>query len=170
MTTAPTPASRQPLTAIDWQELIAAARASLAPASSGTGPSTEVVRRAVSTAYYAAFHALTASNADSLIRQPQNTLTRQAWTRTYKALDHRLAREQLQANRQDLAPQAQVFADVFRDLRNERYNADYNPQATVTVQMAANWINRTEAAVRSYLQLSTDTRAAIAMLTLTRSR
>ena len=55
----------QPPEPISWTDLIAAGRRALTPEPPATHPTQAAVRRAVSDAYYAAFHALAASNADT---------------------------------------------------------------------------------------------------------
>ena len=77
---------------------------------------------------------------------------------------------QLQQNRNRFSADAQVFADVFCDLQNERHNADYNPRATFTVQTATNLLNQAEAAITDFLQTGQSERVAIATLTLFRTR
>ena len=159
-----------PLTPISWTELIAAGRARLAPLPPAGQPAPAAIRRAISDAYYAAFHALTASNADALIGVAHDQLTSEAWVRTYRGLDHNQARAQLQQNRASLSASVQVFADLFRDLQNERHNADYNPRAIFTAQTAATWLNKAEAAITDFLQAGRSERAAVATLTLVRTR
>ena len=66
--TAGNPAPQSPLVApISWADLIGAARKLLNPTPPATGVTDAAIRRAVSTAYYAMFHALLASNANSLV-------------------------------------------------------------------------------------------------------
>ena len=55
---------------IDPQELIDACY-KLVPPAATTQPSDADLRRAISTAYYALFHTLAASNADLIAGQPQ---------------------------------------------------------------------------------------------------
>ena len=165
-----TTAAPQPPLPIDWRGLITAGRATLLPQPPATQPDPAAVRRAVSTAYYAAFHALTASNADTLIGTPTDQLTIEAWIRIYRRLDHGHAREQLRLTRHNFSAHARTFADLFLDLQNERHNADYNPLAIFTPQTATTWLNNTEAAIFDFLQTTTTERAAIAVLTLVRTR
>ena len=160
----------QPPAPIDWMDLISAGRATLIPQQSATQPPPAAIRRAISTAYYAAFHALTASNADVLVGSVRDQLAADAWIRTYRSLNHNQAKAQLQQNRASLSTDAQIFADLFRDLQNERHNADYNPWATFTVQAATTWLNKAESAITDFLQASRSERAAVALLTLTRTR
>ena len=160
----------QPPLPIDWMQLITAGRATLVPQPPATQPDPAAVRRAVSTAYYAAFHALTASNADVLIGPPSDQLTTEAWIRIYRRLDHSHARDRLRQNLHNFSADARTFADLFLDLQNERHNADYNPLASFTPQTATTWLSKTQAAITDFLQASTRERASIAVLTLIRTR
>ena len=156
----------QPLAPIDWRQLIATGRATLIPQPPATQPDPAAVRRAISTAYYAAFHALSANNAEVLVGAASDQLTADAWIQIYRGLNHNQARVQLQQNRARLSVDAQVFAD----LQDERHSADYNPVATFTTEAAANWLDKTEASITNFLQTSRSERAAIAALTLIRTR
>ncbi len=170
MTTGAVQPSFQPPAPINWAELIAAGRTALIPQMPAAQPAPGAIRRAISTAYYAAFHALAASNADALIGAAHDQLTAEAWIRVYRGLNHNYAKYQLQENRAHLSADAQVFADLFRDLQNERHNADYNPRASFTARTATTWLNKADAAIVDFLQTSQSERAAIAILTLTRTR
>ena len=55
------------------------------------GPSREAIHRAISTAYYAVFHAISAVNADARHGVPTNRTTAQAWTNTYRQMRHGFA-------------------------------------------------------------------------------
>ncbi len=156
-------------TPISWEELIAAGRATLLPQPPATHPTAGAMRRAISTAYYAMFHALAASNADALIGPAHDELTTRAWIRLYRGLNHNHAKSQFQQNRTSLSPDAQTFADLFCNLQDERHNADHNPQETFTVQEAASWLDNTEIAITNFLRTTPSERNAIAILTLVRA-
>ena len=170
MTTGATQPAFQHPTPINWTDLIAAGRATLIPQPPATQPASAAVRRAISTAYYAAFHALTASNAGVLIGPVRDQLATDAWIRVYRGLSHNYAKAQLQQNRTSFSADGQIFADLFCDLQNERHNADYNPRANFTVQTATTWLDKAEAAITDFLQTSQSERTAVALLTLTRTR
>ena len=55
------------------------------------GPSREAIHRAISTTYYAVFHAISAVNADARHGVPTNRSTAQAWTNTYRQMRHGFA-------------------------------------------------------------------------------
>ncbi len=170
MTTGAVQPPFQPLMPISWSELIVAGQANLAPQPPAAQPAPAAIRRVISTAYYAVFHALAASNADVLIGSAHDPLTADAWVRTYRGLNHNQARSQLQQNRTSFSANVRVFADLLRYLQNERHNADYNPQATFTAQTAATWLNKADIVITNFLQASQSERAAVAIFTLVRTR
>ena len=139
-----------------------------------TQPTQAAIRRAISTAYYAAFHALTTSNADALIGPVHDQLTADLWIRIYRSLNHGQAKSQLEPevkrNQPRLSADTLNFVGLFCKLQDERHNADYNPRANSTVQTANTWLDRVEAAITDFLMTSQSERAAVAILTLTRSR
>lgn len=78
----------QPPEPINWAVLIAAGRATLIPQPPEVQPAAGAIRRSISTAYYAAFHALAASNADAIVGPALDPLTAAAWIRIYRGLNH----------------------------------------------------------------------------------
>ena len=81
---------------MNWQDLIAACRLLTGAADPNATPPPDHIRRAVSTAYYAVFHALANSNADCLIGPPTDPLLEHAWHRARRGLDHADARRNLE--------------------------------------------------------------------------
>ena len=84
------------------------------------------MRRAVSSAYYAVFHALCFICADELV----------GWSRTavlppiYRSLDHGTARKKLTGNEaRGIAPEVKRIGDLFALLQEQRHAADYSPPA-----------------------------------------
>ena len=61
---------------MNWEALIASSRALVTPIPPASQPTEEALRRAISTAYYAMFHALAASNADCIIGTSNDPLSR----------------------------------------------------------------------------------------------
>ena len=92
------------------------------------------LRRAVSAAYYAVFHALCWSNANVLVgvgtTRPQG-----AWLQTYRAVDHGQAKARcLYAPVKRFPAKIQAFADSFVTLQEYRHRADYSPDQHFTKQ------------------------------------
>ncbi len=92
-------------------------------------PQQTYLRKANSAAYYAMFHALANSNADTLIGTAAAIRSSEAWTATQRALNHGTARNQmLNASRMATFPaNIQDFARTFIALQVQRHEADYNP-------------------------------------------
>lgn len=130
------------------------------------GPPRQVdVRRAISAAYYAVFHATLAAAADQFVGATKRTTSQ--YGLVYRSVDHRSLRELcMEAARQNLpprlarhAPQAgfgpdiQEFAGLILELQRKRHSADYDPSirvkssdAQLAVQAARNALSRFNAA------------------------
>ncbi|MGI4765004.1 MAG: hypothetical protein ACRYGP_08055 [Janthinobacterium lividum] len=96
---------------------------SLARQAGRPGLRQAALRRSVSTAYYAVFHALCAVCSDGLVRWSRTDLV----DRTYRALDHGAARRKLAvlAGTTGSDPSAKRFSRLFNLLQDSRYDADY---------------------------------------------
>ena len=145
---------------MDWLELIRVSRL----LASGQ-PSQEALRRAVSSAYYAMFHALATSNADLIVgaRTPAN---QSDWTATYRSLRHSRAENPLHGWRHLFSLALQHFAVVIADTKRQRENADYNPGAIFTQNQVTTWIDRAEQAIIGFNAASEQERAMVAIATL----
>ena len=108
------------------------------------------LRKAISAAYYAMFHALAQSNADSLIGASPQFRRLPAWTQTYRALDHGFARSRMQSGLNTFAPAIRNFGLAFIYLQNWRHRADYDPNAEFTRYDAISLIDRAEAAITAF--------------------
>ena len=96
-------------------------------------PRQDDLKRAVSTAYYALFHAIARSNADRLIGASANRAD-EAWRHTYRALNHTDAFRACGRLRQLRFPVGLIdVGDAFRSLQEERHKADYDPMHRVTL-------------------------------------
>ena len=163
----PTPNANAP-TPLDWQELIASARRSLGDQSAEE--SREANHRAISTAYYASYDALCASNAAVLVPQVTDQVGVDAWVRVYRGSSHGHAVGNLQRHRASLSPDGQDFATALESLYQARLRADYNPTFAFNRRDADHYLNRAEAAIARFVQLPRGERVAIATITLLRDR
>lgn len=87
------------------------------------------LRRAISSAYYAVFHALCQSNASALVgtgsQKPEK-----AWSQCYRALDHGTAKKRCKDSASKGFPQEiNDFSNSFVALQEYRHRADYNPDS-----------------------------------------
>ena len=156
------------------QELIAIARALVDGVIAGGGGmagQTEL-RRAVSCAYYAMFHTLAASNANTLVGASEADQSRWAWLQTYRAADHRPTRNKLNgASLGGRFPRSiQQFGVVFTDAQERRHLADYNPQRQFYPDDVIDLIVRVEDAITAFNQTPEDVRRDLAIHILTAPR
>ena len=145
---------------MDWVELIRASR----QLANGQ-PSQEALRRAVSTAYYAMFHALAASNAN-LIVGPRTLANQSDWTAAYRSLRHYRAENPLHGWPHLFSPQVQHFAFIIGSIKKARENADYNPDANFAPTQVLAWIDRAEGAIIDFNAASPQERSMVAIATL----
>lgn len=86
------------------------------------------LRRAVSTAYYALFHAIAKTVADIMVGARKGHRSEQAWAQAYRGLQHGDAKSACEGMRnQIIAPAIKNCADVFVRLQQSRHAADYDP-------------------------------------------
>ena len=111
------------------------------------GPSRETIHRAISTVYYAVFHAINASNANVRHGVPANAATAQLWTDTYRQMRHNPATNRLRRHLFRLTSNAQLLANYFTNLKTARETADYDPNRVLTVGDANFWIREARAAL-----------------------
>ena len=149
---------------MDWVELIRASRL----LASGA-PSQEALRRAVSTVYYAMFHALATSNAD-LIVGPKSTTNQNDWISTYRSLRHFRAENPLHGWPHLFSPPVRNFAVVIGSIKAEREEADYNPDVNFSQRQVIIWIDRAEQAILDFNAASPQERSMVAIATLAGQR
>jgi uncharacterized protein (UPF0332 family) len=97
--------------------------------ASGKKPKQAHLLRAISTAYYAMFHALARCCADTMIGGPSATRSKPAWRQVYRSLDHGPAKNAWVACSKigDFPVEIQDFANLFRTMQEKRHKADYDP-------------------------------------------
>ena len=140
----------------------------LALSSGDTPERQDDLRRAVSTAYYAMFHALANSNANALVGAPTNNDDAMAWNRAYRALEHGDARSRFRhAGHMEHFPRAvREFADTFNELQRERQTADYNPDHTFTLSGTLRIIDHARQAIIRFAGASPEIRRNLATYVL----
>ena len=129
------------------------------------------LRRAISTAYYALFHTLGNSCADSLVGGRSSTRTRQAWRQAYRALDHRRVKQQCTERRpkrvlRRFPQEIQDFADQLVKMQRLRHLADYDPFEHFARSGVSQVIEETKAAIAEFRQADRADRRAFAVFIL----
>lgn len=104
-------------------------------------PSQANLRRAISTAYYAVFHALAKMCADRLVGATKSTRSNKAWVEVYRGLVHGECVSACESARNVQFPQrVKDFADAFVQLQRAREACDYDPMVRPTKQQALMFI------------------------------
>lgn len=128
------------------------------------------LKRAISSAYYALFHALAFLCADQLVGwgRPWN-----AFTPIYRSLDHGTAKKLLEKNRAERAfgPEVADIGKTFAFLQEWRPTADYDPGPwelgrTETLQ----FIDMARQAVQALRALPSETKLLLAVHLVARPR
>ena len=133
-------------------------------------PRQEPLKRAVSSAYYAMFHALCRSNADAIVGRRDSAVSSLAWNRTYRALDHRQAKNRLERVKQQLPIQARNFAIRFAILQDLRHSADYDPDSTFERVEVIYLLDTANTAIEDFMRMPGNDRRAVAALVLLQER
>ena len=87
--------------------------------------------RAVSTAYYALFHCLARTCADSLAGRSGTVGSRPIWCQVYRSLEHRQARMRCENVPSRFPDEVREFGQTFADLQSKRHLADYDPDRPI---------------------------------------
>ena len=122
-----------------------------------------MLKRAVSTAYYAMFHALCVSNADALVGASPTGDDFDLWVQTFRALDHGQAKNRLFAYRQQSSvTEIHDLASLFGRLQADRLDADYNPRSVFTRSQVIGLIDLAEAVIDAFANIPARQRRLLA--------
>jgi uncharacterized protein (UPF0332 family) len=129
------------------------------------------LRRAVSTAYYALFHAMAKNGADAMAGAVKANRSEQAWAHAWRGLQHGDARTACEAIRnQAFPPEIKECADTFVKLQSERHAADYDPLHRLTRAKAILLVRQARDAISKLRAASSKDRRAFAVQVLVRRR
>lgn len=133
-------------------------------------PRQAYLRRALSTTYYALFHALAKMCADELIGVTKAGTD--AWVRVYRALEHGSAKDALsQTSVQSMGPAAKAFSVAFVELQEKRHTADYDPRPFPFGRKATKgYVQQARNAVTQLGQLKPEEKRDMATTVLLKSR
>lgn len=107
------------------------------------------LRRAVSGSYYALFHSVAGTCADTLIGTTAAHRASQSWRRVFRSLDHSHAKAQCTTKKTTLVPPGlESVADAFVALQEQRHLADYDPHAQFLLRDVQAHISQAENAIR----------------------
>lgn len=122
------------------------------------------LRRAVSTTYYALFHALCQNCADAFIGTQGADRSRRAWRQAYRSPRHKLAKDRLADQRAMKAFPKEIedFGNTFVNAQAKRHAADYDPDFRVTGSEVLSDIIAAESAIRKLKDTKMKDRRALA--------
>ncbi len=128
--------------------------------------------RAVSAAYYALFHTLALSGANSLAGSSSTSRNQPAWRQTYRALEHGRARNQCanQSAMGSFPAEIQDFGRLFVRLQSQRHSADYDPYARFSRANVMRLIEATGEAIARFENAAAVDRRSFAIHVLLRLR
>lgn len=139
--------------------------------SNGKKPKQAHLLRAVSTAYYAMFHALARCCADTLIGGPGAERSKPAWHQVYRSLQHGVAKDA--CNNGDkisrFPVEIQDFANTFRTMQSKRHKADYDPSEKAYKSAVLVDIDQVKSAIERFEISPLKDRRAFAALVLFKS-
>ena len=114
---------------ISYPGLLDLAKQLAAGLRANDAPSQIELRRAVSCAYYAMFHALARCCADTLIGSSEEDRVSDEWRQVYRSLSHGYV--MTQCNRTQMMArfpeEIRNFGDHFIDMQIARHSAEYDP-------------------------------------------
>lgn len=103
-------------------------------------PSQSEIRRSISSSYYAVFHALARTCANSLVGRTPSQRPNKAWVEVYRGLNHSVCKKACeQANTVAFPTCIHEFADAFHQLQEHRHKADYDPDVRFSKADAETW-------------------------------
>ncbi len=142
--------------------------------SSQAGPRKQaILKRVVSTAYYALFHALAYNNVDALLGWGfQSPRYWEVVSPVYRLIEHGSTKNALARLPRD-HPQAAVFkrvASSFAELQKQRYLADYEPKPCFSLSAARELVEVAREAVKDIRQLDREERRFLASQLVAKTR
>jgi uncharacterized protein (UPF0332 family) len=132
-------------------------------------PKQATLRRAISTAYYALFHALAYLCADQLVGWNKPW---EVFTPIYRTLDHSTARRLFVQDRNG-ETYGEDVAEIGRSfvvLQQQRYAADYDPEFSSSREKTLELIQLARQAVEAMLSLNTEKQLLLAVHLIGRRR
>ncbi len=153
-------------------DLIRTAKSLLSSARTRGRPKQACLHRAVSTAYYALFHALCKLCADSLVGRTHAARSQPAWIQTYRAVEHGFCKNQCQngLTRDAFPLEVRHFCEAFILLQKKRHLADYDPTIRFALSEVYEDISMAEGAIDALQGLKSADKKALAIWMLLKQR
>lgn len=123
------------------------------------------LQRAVSTIYYALFHALARCVADTLTATSRAARSQPAWVQAYRAVNYGIVKERCrrQSHMELFPSEIRAFARFLVAMQHHRHEADYDPMASFARAQVIQWVNRAEHEITQFDKVARKDRQAFAV-------
>lgn len=130
------------------------------------------LRRAVSAAYYAMFHALAFSCANTLVGSTRTSRDQVSWRQTYRSLEHGHVRRQCNDSSamRRFPSEVRRFGRTFAAMQAQRNLADYDPDTRFFRSDVLRFIDEVERAIDLFEAVPAATRRPFSVHALLRPR
>ena len=129
------------------------------------------LKRAVSTAYYAVFHAMAKNVADTMAGVVKSKRSEKAWAHAYRGLQHGDAKTACEGVRNlNFSSEIKDCADAFVELQSARHAADYDPLHRLTRAKAILAVQKAEYAIAKLRSADAKDRRAFAVQVVIKKR
>jgi hypothetical protein len=127
-------------------------------------PTQANLRRAVSTIYYALFHAMARNGADMLIGGEGAVKSSHAWVEVYRSLSHGTAKSACESKAVILRFPIEIvnFSQKFVEMQGKRHDADYDPGTKFYRSDVLNDLDSVDLAIKSFGSVSVKDKRAFA--------
>lgn len=135
-------------------------------------PKQVTINRAVSTAYYAVFHALAGECVARLVGAPRSPRYWDIVAPVHRAIDHGTARKVLErlARDRSTSDDLKTLAEVFIELQSARHSADYDPACRHSRREARDLIVQARRAIDALRAIPKEDRLILAVQLVTKPR
>jgi hypothetical protein len=130
------------------------------------------LKRAISSAYYAMFHALCRTVADGMIGTAGSIRSAPAWRQAYRSVEHGFAKAQCSNGKvmTRFPQEIQDFGNLFVKLQEDRHNADYDPMSRFQRSDVVQIIAAVEETIKLYRRAPVKDRRAFAVWATMKAR
>ena len=134
----------------------------LARIDSSETPNNDELRKAISCAYYALFHALCNCVAEQWVGFDEELRGSDAWVLAYRLLEHGKVKAGCIkiSNSKNFPQELKTVAQVFLIVQSMRHRADYDPRSHFSLVGTLEAINSVEEAIRKLMNADANDRMA----------
>lgn len=135
-------------------------------------PRQATINRAISTAYYALFHALAGECVARTVGSPRSPRYWEIVTPVHRSIEHSAAKKVFDKLAKDRSTRSdlKLLADIFIELQSARHAADYDPGCRYSRRRALDLISRTRLAIETLRAVPKEDRLILVVQLITKPR